>query len=430
MLNKNLSSLSVFCEHIQWKLDITQIRDILFKSGYKIIDFERIKEESSLWEDFIAKFKINWSDVGIQEYTLFLGNLDISIDDLLNSKFNDNFFVVEWWKYSKQHSSGITEINILTNIKDDPLMLYHKQIKIISCFANLAKLVRDNNTYTVKDLERLEDVANNETPWSPRHLYMIQNIYKEIGWKKTIWMHTHWLERCWIGELEIMEVEEKYAQVMYCFLESVAAQFLEYWEAKSWEIFNIWWKVNLCILPWRDALTKIWKICIWWIADRIWHWEIKSNILLAPKKTLFGMKYKSPQSYWDKFLDEPLEFFSDKETERMRMLAKEKFENFSKLFDIYKNNEEWEFLVKIWVKMETKKYENFEHLRFLVHQINWDNITWLLLNDPYNVPSMKWWNIYTQSLDKLSWWMIRTEEFGSYDPDTVYLLWKKMFYSK
>jgi hypothetical protein len=64
-------------------------------------------------------------------------------------------------------------------------------MKLVSWFRSWASVVRDNNTYVVKDMLFIEDIANNNTPPSLDHLILLHKVIPEKQDDQCYWFHTH-----------------------------------------------------------------------------------------------------------------------------------------------------------------------------------------------------------------------------------------------
>src|SRR5690606_21384034 len=107
-------------------------------------------------------------------------------------------------------------------------------------------------------------------------------------------------------------------------------------------------------------------------------------------------------------------------------LAYDRFQSFKRIFkekyNFTENDEEnaWTFLVKLGIEVD--EGEGREHLWFEVTHIDeLDNITGILLNQPYWIESLKQNDVKTYSLDFLTDWVIYGSE-TNYTPDTIYEL--------
>ena len=115
--------------------------------------------------------------------------------------------------------------------------------------------------------------------------------------------------------------------------------------------------------------------------------------------------------------DNPLFFFSNEETNRMKSLAKERF---SYVIEEFKNKDN-KILLKIGLPLKDKK--NFEHIWFELLEIKGDKFKARLTQEPYDISDIHTGYEAWYTLKDITDWIIYTKEFAV-NPSNAYLLEK------
>lgn len=442
MIHEAMSSISAFCKDVKVNINLEFVHNVLKNSWYKITYFEERFLPFLPWDGFSVNFKIEWPDVWLLSYTFLVSKSKLSIEELSKEDTLSDIFWVWWIENDSKTDTWVVEINLITNTEWDaidnvdwnivndnkwnPIIFYHKQLKVISLFTDYAELVRDNNSYSFKDINWIREVGWNDTYSSPDILFIINSSFKEIDWEKYYWLQTRWLQRCWRYELEMINVKEKHLISLWNLLKSIAVAFIDKWFPPYMSYITDLWGISFGIAPYEYILQYMPDVKIWTMEDRENMPKILSCVLYIEEKKFFRSKtvLKPLDKYWEYFLKEPISFFSKEESDRMSKIALEKVSCFIDSFNKYKWDKDWEFKVKISVETENKKYTNYEYLRFELKDFSWDEVTWVLLNKPYFIKRIKKWDTYIGSIKDISWWTIKSDKFGFYNPDTIYLLKK------
>lgn len=132
-------------------------------------------------------------------------------------------------------------------------------------------------------------------------------------------------------------------------------------------------------------------------------------------------KLVAPNALGDQLHDNIVVFFSDKETERMRALAQERFEYFRK----YALNKDYHSIVKFGLSVDKEYEENScdgrEHIWFEILEVNGNKMKAKLTQEPYMIKNLKVNDILELDVEQMTDWLIYTPEF-SVNPDGIYLL--------
>ena len=113
--------------------------------------------------------------------------------------------------------------------------------------------------------------------------------------------------------------------------------------------------------------------------------------------------------------ENPLFFFSDEETSRMKNLALERFDYVEKAFKTKENS----VLLKIGLPLKEKG--KFEHIWFELLEIKGDKFLAKLTQEPYDVSTMHTGDEAWYTVEDVTDWIIYTKDFAI-NPDNVYLL--------
>jgi hypothetical protein len=237
-----------------------------------------------------------------------------------------------------------------------------------------------------------------------------------------VWMHTHGLRRCGSIELEIMDVSRDDAGTLATLVNTVAAMFIEKGPAPPDRPFQAGRGLDLLWLPWEDGLKKVDARLSGGPGDRDEVHSDPSGLLFVPSKGLFGRRYKSPAAHVPTLSENPLLYVSRMETERMALLAKDRWSDFATLQKQRGADDEWAFLVKLGYPVDGAESDaDREHLWFQVHEVRANDVDATLTNEPYAVSTLKKDERGAHPLSLLSDWAILTP-MGHFSPDTLHLL--------
>lgn len=406
----------------------------------KSLELETLNENSDAVMNLRFKTEIEYED---QTFKIDFGvyrtdHIDLQSYSLVNTIDNKSMEAASKQPYYIETKLWFNE---------DPMISFLFQLKVLSSLIPNAALVVDFSSLRLLSPHWLKMTVSSKTPPTPDYLYTIHAVYdeKEDGTKQ-YWMHTHGLHRCGSIELELMGIKSGPNQ-LYSLLNTTAHIFIKDYRKEN-EAFQVGYDglgINLCWVRWEDALADFPKDILGGINDRT-NEDESYNIHSEPSGILFAIEdgnYTSPEIYSKTLADNPIFYVRSDETLRMSALAKERFHMFKEIFDrehqspqekkmllgkIFSKKEEsevsqWKFLVKMGLLTDNAESENDkEHLWFEVQNIEGDNITGILLNQPYWISKLNKNDIKTYSAsEKLTDWIIYGPE-ASYKPDTIYLL--------
>ena len=331
----------------------------------------------------------------------------------------------------------------------DPMNSFLLQLKVLHSIMPSASLVLDYSSFKILSPYWLAMSAESNIPPSPEYLYTTHAVYNEREDGRTeYWMHTHGLNRCGSIELEMLNIHSNPKQ-MYDLLNNTANMFIMD-HIKEKEVFAVGYDglgIYLSWVRWEKALKNLPKDLLGGINDRISEDEedYNVNIHAVPSGVLYAVEegnYTSPEIYASTLADNPILYINSEETERMSSLAKERLDFFKEAFHQFgktkkkkqsklnklfgkKNQEEetWEFQVKLGLVVDDAEDESDkEHLWFEVIDFENDQITVLLLNQPYWIKALNKEDIKTFPVfELLTDWIIFSPE-ETYTPDSIYAL--------
>ena len=175
--------------------------------------------------------------------------------------------------------------------------------------------------------------------------------------------------------------------------------------------------VVVTCIPWIDGISEYKRLKLGGAKDRQSGHNTKTSILfLYTSEQDEKNRVLSKVSIYDKLWGEnPLFFFSDEETNRMRDLARERF------FYVEKNFQKKASAILIKVGLPLKEEGGFEHIWFELLEIKGKKFKAKLTQEPYadlgiHTGDEKW---YTK--EDVTDWIIYTED-AAINPSNAYLL--------
>lgn len=428
------SMAAVFSKEYDHNMSIEELKEILNESDeFIIIEFEEKKGhkiEKSKWE---VSLKLQYlpmvmeSDISENEESENKDELTFYISLIEASSVTDNlpeFFSVNTVRESDYIESTKCKyaIHISTVFNNFPLTDYQRQLKLLNSIVADASIFLDISCFTARSSEWLKYTSTFSLPPSLDYLYTIHAIYDDDKNpdKVEYWFHTHGLYRVGCIELEIIGVEDSNAAYGEL-LNTCAKLFIQNGVPKSGLVFSPSYKVNICWLPWKEALKElnIDKDFSGSFKDR------KDNIHNDSSGALVAVdkngNYHTLDYYKKELSENPVFVLSSFETEIMREAAFEKFEYFLRLLNKNKGDDKISFLVKLgYNNKESNK--DLEHLWFEVHDFTKEGyFDATLLNEPYKDLGIHEGDRGLHSMENLTDWQIYTDE-GIYNSGNIYLL--------
>ncbi|MCI8446740.1 MAG: DUF4026 domain-containing protein [Bacilli bacterium] len=264
-------------------------------------------------------------------------------------------------------------------------------------------------------------VANSKVLPSSNSLFTVQAV---MGDKNNVWLHTHGLCRCGLPELEILESNVSSYQNHYNLISTYAMYLLDRNEKEDPNKSSayIGCLINGCPVvvtckPWTEGLFEYKKLKLGGLKDRENGHNSKTSIVFLyqceeDEKNDVLSKVSIYDNLWG---ENPLFFFSDAETARMKELAMERFHYVKEQFQ----NKENTILIKIGLPLKEKG--KFEHIWFELIEMKDDKFKAKLTQEPYDVPNIHEGDEAWFTVDDVTSWTIYTKNIAI-DPNLVYLL--------
>ncbi|WP_177762300.1 DUF4026 domain-containing protein [Flavobacterium sp. I3-2] len=391
------------------------------RKDFKLVKFETAEIDEEDREFILQKYQIEveYQEVDFHLDLMVFVNYDRDLDEFqLGNRISDE----EREAYLKQKYFLETS----QYFSDDYLDSYHLQLKVMQAIVEKPSVVFDYMPMRILSGKWVEITSKSHIPPAPSYLYVIHSVYEGEEDNRSYWLHTHGLHRCNAVELEFLNIKSG-AQQFYDVLNIVATSFLTSDTKKQEdEIFDVGYDglgLSFCWQRWEKSVMQFPPNILGGLNERN---PEEENY--GPSGVLFAVQEDeivSPEIYAKTLADNPMYFISDAETERMAALAYDRFHSFKKVFleNFNANQDEkdaWSFLVKLGIQVDSG--DSREHLWFEVSHIDeLDNITGLLLNQPYWIEALKQNDVKTYSLDFLTDWIIYGSE-TNYTPDTIYEL--------
>ena len=436
-LKRESSMMAVFSKEYDHNMAIEELKEILNESDeFIIIEFEENKKhiiEKSIWEVSLK----------LQYLPMVMESDKDKENDIEETKNNDELA----FHIALIEASSVTEnlpevfsvntvqekdyieatkckyaIHISTIFNNFPLTDYQRQLKLLNNITSDVSIFLDMSCFTARSGEWLKYTSTFSLPPSLDYLYTIHAIYDDDKNPEKIeyWFHTHGLYRVGCIELEIIGVEDSnaaYGQL----LNTCAKLFIQNGVPESGFVFSPSYKVNVCWLPWKEALKKL-------NIDKDFSGGFKDrndNIHNNPSGALVAVdkngNYKTLDYFKKELTDNPVFLLSSFETEIMREAAFEKIEYFLELLNKNKGDDKISFLVKLAYN-DNKSNKDLEHLWFEVHDFTKEGyFDATLLNEPYKNLGIHEGDRGMHSMENLTDWQIYTDN-AIYNSGNIYLL--------
>lgn len=406
-----------------WEQD--SYMSIIPENGNLVLD-DRLFERVAKIEGVELKAKINLTDK--EPGTIIVNYLD---EDYEIGFYPVNFELPEMYIRGPYYFSN-EEIEKLKNAKvgltifmkfgKDVRKSYQLQLKIAcSIVPNLIGLM-DESAEKMVPYKLVKMLAESKVEPAPSELYTVQAIRGE---NNEVWLHTHGLCRCGLTELEILKSDVDNYNNHYNLISTFATYLID----KNGEFDPIQDSAYIGLLSnnqpvvvtcksWTKAFDEYEDLDLGGLEDRKdAHNSRTSVIFLYKNEEDEKNKVLSKVSLFDdKWGDNPIFFISNSETNRMKALAREKFDVVKEQFE----NKENQILIKVGLPVNPEEGE-FEHIWFELLEFNGDRFKAKLTQEPYNVPTMHTGDIGEYTVNDVTDWIIYTPKF-TVKPGTCYLI--------
>lgn len=296
---------------------------------------------------------------------------------------------------------------------------YHLQLKLLKCLVPDLKAVIDINIGIVLSGRWVSLVAASEVLPNPEYLYMIEAIED----KDSVWMHTHGLDRVGSVDFEILGIPKSEDQLYpeRNVIDTVAKEIINNgFHIKPNEPLSIGDNLDVVWNEWEKRVSKEERA----MKEEIDHTDPCGVLELVQEDENDSSKlnYFHVSEAREYLQDNPLFYFTSKETERMAALAIERIDflinavtklgaeaivKYGIIVDDQYQNEEKDAREFCWFKLES---------------IEGDQIKGVLLNEPYYLDKVSEGDLISFPIKDVTDWQLYSEEYQIILPDTVYLL--------
>lgn len=319
--------------------------------------------------------------------------------------------------------SATKAITIFMKFNNNPKKAFHLQLKVATTLIPDLIGLLDESAERMLPAKWVKMASASKVLPSARDMFTVQAVQ---GKKDSVWLHTHGLCRSGITELEILESDRAHYEQHYNLISTYAMYLLdkkepftpEYNGAYIGRLINGYPVVVTCV-PWEEGIYEYKHLRLGNESDRKDGHNTKTSIIfLYTSEEDENNHILKKVSLYDKLWgDNPLFFFSDEETNRMRDLAHERFDYVIKCA----KNKENVILLKIGLPLEEKG--KYEHIWFELLEIKGNKFKAKLTQEPYGIPDIHTGYIGTYTLDDLTDWIIYTPDM-TISPSNAYLLEK------
>lgn len=314
-------------------------------------------------------------------------------------------------------------LTIFMKFNNNPSKSYQLQLRLAVTLIPDQIGVMDESAEKMLPAKWVNMTANSKVLPNPKNMFTVQAVKGET---RNVWLHTHGLNRCGITELEILESDSKNYQSHYNLINTYALYLLDkkdefephYNGAYIGRLINDDPVVVTCV-SWTEGINEYKKLDLGGLEDRKEGHNSKTSIifLYQSEEDENNKVLKKVSIYDDIWSENPIFFISDKETERMKKLAIERFDYIKEALE----NKDNQVLLKIGLPLEEKG--KYEHIWFELEEIKGNKFKAKLTQEPYNVEGIHTGDEAWYTKNDITDWIIYTKEYAI-NPDTAYLLEK------
>ncbi|MBO4389373.1 MAG: DUF4026 domain-containing protein [Lachnospiraceae bacterium] len=304
-----------------------------------------------------------------------------------------------------------------------PYDAYHLQLKILTTLVpDLIMIFDESAERNVNGRWAKMAAASKYTP-GPKDLFQVQAVQGKDG---KVWLHSHGLCRFNLAELEVLNTDVEHYQAHYNVLATLAGMMLDEGTTEKEGGFYIGMladriPVVATAVPWTEALAEYPGISMGGLEDRKDGHNSKTNVIFLYKSEEDQKNdVRSKLSIYDKLWEEnPLFFFSNAETKRLSMVARERFDSAKKAFA-----KGCPVLIKIGLPVDNcEDGSEREHIWFELKSLEERGFIATLTQEPYNVSGIHTGDDRFLTVDDITDWVVMSEELRrQISPDLAYLL--------
>lgn len=314
-----------------------------------------------------------------------------------------------------------TAITLFMKFNDNGKKCYHLQLKLAVAMLPDLIGVLDESAEKMLSAKWVKMIAKSHVLPSAKHLFSVQAVMNK---NQNVWLHTHGLCRCGITELEIVNSDKENQQNHFNLINAYAMYLIDKEESfdprqnSSYigQLINGYPIVVTC-RSWTTGIEEYKKLKLGGLDDRKkGHNSFTSLIFLYKSEQDEKNDVLSKVSIYDKLWgDNPLFFFSNQETARMKALAIEQFHYVKEMFP--KKSEQ--ILIKIGLYSEKEK--QYEHIWFELLEVNEEQFRAKLTQEPYYFEQMHVGYEDWYKIEDITDWLIYTKDL-CVSPDNAFLL--------
>lgn len=307
------------------------------------------------------------------------------------------------------------------------------QLAVLDAVAGECYALQDLVAATFLSGTWLAEMAETHTPPSLECAYVIHAITPDDPENGTYWLHTHGLLKFGQPELEMLCVKREQLSACQGILTTTAARLFA--EPEAWYqdetmlvAHNAQGGVAVHLLAWQDALqhdlfaAKKVGLFSGDLSDRP-----EGDIHTEPSMVILP-DVDGKMAYWADLAEMLHEdnhmmlLLPNMETARMYYLAAEKLPMFARCLKRFSPEQGvWGYMMKI--ACTSPSTEATEHMWFVVQDLDDENVTAELVNQPFEIPELQAGESYTLPLDDVSDWCIYSSPLQArITPDDVYRL--------
>lgn len=364
--------------------------------------------------DGVINFKIIYDK---EEYEFGIYSGGISVPD---------YYLYHKFLFSEEEKEAILNakkaITLFMKFGENAKKSFHLQLKLACNLVPDLIGVLDESAEKMLPAKWVKMTAESKVLPSSRDLFNVQAVNE----KNRVWLHTHGLCRCGFTELEILDSSSEHYQQHYNLIATYAMFLLDKKEpfdpigngAYIGRLINGYPVVVTCI-PWMDGILEYKKLKLGGAEDRKnGHNSKTSVIFLYTSEENENNGVLSKVSLYDELWgDNPLFFFSDEETNRMKELARERFQYVKEAF----KNKDNAVLIKIGLPL--KEEGKAEHIWFELLEMNEEKFKAKLTQEPYDIPDIHTGYEDWYTIEDVTDWIIYTKTCAV-NPSNAYILEK------
>lgn len=350
------------------------------------------------------------------EYEVYYYYDDLEISDINMLLYQKHLFSDEEIDKIQKVKKALTSY---MKFNDDVRASYILQLKLLVALMPDALAFEDESAEKLMNRKWVELAIHSKLPCAFSDLYSIQGVEGENG---DIWLHTHGLARCNIAELEILQSCREFWD-QHCNTISTLANLIlegEYDEEENCTIIGQFMDGNPIIvrkISWTQGVLKYNIKTFGTEKERKSSHNSKREIIVA----LMNDKVYTMDKIDKRLGDNPIFYFSNSETERMKDLALERFSYVRKVMK--EQERESCILVKMGLKTDYSNQENKkEYIWFELLGLDGETMHLKLTQEPYYISNLHEGDEGEYLLEDLTDWLIFNTPRGTVSPGTAYLL--------